>query len=77
MKDPQTRDEWQEAANLAHTLLLIDAARFYGLINRGPDIDTDRCEEIIERAQALGITPTRHSCAGRNELIEPLLAELS
>ena len=70
MQQPQTRDEWQHATNLAHTLLLIDAARLYGLITGGPDIDAARCEEIIDRAQALGITPT-------DEMIEPLLAELT
>ena len=70
MQQPQTRNEWQHAANLAHALLLIDASEAYGLTTGGPDINTDRCDDILHRAEALGITPT-------DELIEPLLAELT
>ncbi len=41
-QDPQGDAEWQNAADVAHALLAVDAARAYGLISGGPDVDTDR-----------------------------------
>lgn len=57
MRDPQTPKEWQVAADGAYFLLSLDAARQYGLIEGGPEIDADRCMEILDRAKAMGITP--------------------
>lgn len=57
MTDPQTDAEWQEAANWASFLLLLDSARQYGLVTGGPAIRADRCAEILQRAAARGIHP--------------------
>jgi len=56
--DPQTPEQWQEAVDQAHVLLLVVVARQYGLITGGPEVDVDRCQDIIERGAALGITPS-------------------
>lgn len=57
MHEPRTRDEWQEAADAADACLAIHAALAYGLITGGPEIDVDRCEQLLERARAKGIRP--------------------
>jgi len=57
MQDPKTPEEWQEAADAAHFLLLVDSARQYGLITGGPEANVDRCISILEQAKAQGITP--------------------
>ena len=56
-RDPRSRAEWQLAADGAHTLLCIDSAKQYGLIEGGPVINVERCEVILERAKIRGITP--------------------
>lgn len=55
-QDPQGDAEWQNAADAAHALLAVDAARTYGLITGGPDVDVERCSEMPERASLRGIT---------------------
>ena len=57
-RDPQTRAEWLEAAVTAAVCLRIDAARQYGFVEGGPEIDVARCEEILLRAKMQGIEPT-------------------
>jgi hypothetical protein len=57
IRDPQTPQEWQEAADTAHILLAIDAARQYGLVTGGPELNEQRCIEILLRAEALGFKP--------------------
>jgi hypothetical protein len=54
VRDPQTPEEWQEAADTAHILLAIEAARGYGLVTGGPELNEQRCIEILLRAEALG-----------------------
>jgi hypothetical protein len=56
--DPQTPDEWQEVADAADFLLLLDAARQYGLIAGGPVANVDRCVALLERAAARGVFPS-------------------
>lgn len=56
-EDPKTPEEWQDAANGASYWLAVDAARKYGLLTGGPDVDVARCEEILARAALWGITP--------------------
>lgn len=56
-REPVTREQWQEAVDAANAVLTIDAARQYGLITGGPLPDYERCEQIIERGKAMGITP--------------------
>lgn len=57
--NPRTREEWQEAADAAHVLLTVDAARQYGLIEGGPEIDQERCVEILRLAKRRRITPAK------------------
>jgi hypothetical protein len=57
VEDPQTKEQWQEAANLAEFCLLLDSARQYGLVTGGPEVNLDRCEEIIAKARKRGIFP--------------------
>ena len=54
---PQGDAEWQNAADAAHALLAVDAARAYGLISGGPDVDTGRCAEVLDRAHGMGLAP--------------------
>ena len=58
MKDPLSREEWQEAVDAAHVLLAIDAARAYGLVKGGREVDAERCQEILEAGERLGVTPS-------------------
>lgn len=55
--DPATPDEWQEAVDIASAMLLINAAVRYGLVTGGPAVAVSRCEEILRRGLAQGITP--------------------
>ena len=56
--DPQTLEEWQNAVDAADALLKLDAARMYGLVTGGPEVDTERCWEMIHRAAEMyGIEP--------------------
>lgn len=57
MKDPQTPEEWKEAANLAQFLLLLDSARMYGLVRTEIQVNSDRCALILEQAKRKGIMP--------------------
>lgn len=57
MKQPRTRDQWQEAVDLAEVYLVIDSARKYGLVRGGPAVDVDRCEQLLAGGRARGITP--------------------
>ncbi len=61
-REPETLDEWKDAMILAAAHLQIHAAIAYGFIT-GPEIDVDRCEDIIERGrQRAGLEhwPPRH-----------------
>lgn len=52
-----SRPELQEAVNTAHFLLLLDAARQYGLITDAPDVNAFRCEEILLEGRNRGVLP--------------------
>jgi TPR repeat protein len=62
VRDPRTRREWQEAADMAEGLLALDAARKYGLVYGGVAADIERCVRILDRAARKGIRP-RHDAA--------------
>ncbi len=68
-KDPGTPEQWQEAVDLAHTFILLDAARSHGLVSGGPGVNLARCEEILARGAGLGYTP-------REEAVDAIVAEL-
>ena len=54
---PANLDEWQDAVDSAHVLLLIDSARKYGLVTGGPEADIERCEQMIRDGRARGVVP--------------------
>lgn len=58
MEEPQTDAEWQDAADAAHAALSLDAARAYGLVAGGIEVDAARCEEILAEAETRGISPS-------------------
>jgi len=57
--DPTTRAEWQEAADQAWALLVLDAARAYGLVVGGPVVNVPRAEDLIRRAKGRGVEPRK------------------
>lgn len=57
MQDPASDAEWQEAVDAAEFLLQLDSARQYGLLTGGPEIDFDRCVDLVRRGAARGIFP--------------------
>ncbi|MGH9942458.1 MAG: hypothetical protein ACRD9R_08895 [Pyrinomonadaceae bacterium] len=59
MRYPRTPEQWQEAADAAEVLLLVDAARQYGLVRGGPTVDVARCEEILAGGRQRGVLPRR------------------
>lgn len=56
-RDRQTLEEWQEAVDYAHVLILLNAARACGLVTGGPEVDVARCEDILARGRERGVTP--------------------
>jgi hypothetical protein len=58
MKEPDTLQEWQEAVDAAELLLLIDAARKYGLIRGGPEVNVPRACLIKLKGLSMGIRPS-------------------
>ncbi len=57
MRTPKTKDEWQEAVDAAHVLLILDSARQYGLVSGGPKPNASRCEQILQEGKKRGIRP--------------------
>ena len=69
--EPNTPEEWQTAVDAADALLRLDAARTYGLVTGGPEVDAERCWELIYRAQE------EHGIQPSEDAVERLLAELT
>lgn len=57
-QDPQTDAEWQEAVDLASALLHLDSARQYGLVTGGPEINVERCAQIVAAGGERDVTPS-------------------
>ena len=55
MKDPQTPEEWSEAVHAAVWATALHAARLYGLIAGGPEVDMARCDAVLDAARRRGI----------------------
>jgi len=55
--NPKTREEWQAAVNAAAALRALTDCKLYGLIAGGPEIDVERCDQLLAKAEALGIRP--------------------
>lgn len=67
-----SREELQVAVDAAHGALSLDAARKYGLVTGGPDVDVEACEEMLERGRRAGITPAADAAARfATELAQP------
>lgn len=73
---PRGRDGWQHAVNLAEIMLELDSVRQYGLIAGGPQINVDRCLDLIGRGARLGIRPAVTD-ALRRRVIADIAAEAS
>lgn len=58
-RDPETPAEWQIAVDAAWALLLLDAARQYGLVTGGPAANVDRCAAILAEGKRRGYTEGR------------------
>jgi hypothetical protein len=56
-RDPLTQEEWQEAVDAAEFYLLLHSARQYGLVKGGPEVNLDRCDEMLKRGRERGIVP--------------------
>jgi hypothetical protein len=54
VEDPQTPEEWRNALLGAKAVLMLEELKKAQLIGGGHEADTARCNEIIERAEALG-----------------------
>jgi hypothetical protein len=55
---PSDRRDLRKTALAAEAYLLLDAARYGGFIESGPEIDVQRCEDVIAEARAAGVTYT-------------------
>lgn len=55
--DPVTDREWQDAVDAARFFIALDSARQYGLVEGGPGVDVERCEDILRRGEARGFLP--------------------
>jgi hypothetical protein len=64
MEDPKTTEEWQETVDIAEACLLIHSAQLYGLVIGGPQVNADRCAQILELGKARKILP-REAAAER------------
>jgi hypothetical protein len=62
-REPETKGEWQDAVDAAYALLVLDAARQYGLVRGGPVPNRERCEDILSRGKQLGIEPRKDATA--------------
>lgn len=56
---PKTEEEWQICVDGANAFLLLHSAKCYGLITGGPEIDADRCAELLEEGEKRGFRPKR------------------
>jgi hypothetical protein len=54
-QDPVTDAEWRDAVLAAAALRQIHDCKLYGLIEGGPDINVERCDELIEKGRARGV----------------------
>jgi hypothetical protein len=67
---PVTDQQWRDAVDAAHALLTLETARLYGLVTGGPEVNVERCVEIIEDGRSRGILP-------RVDAVERMVAEIN
>jgi hypothetical protein len=54
---PDTPEEWQTVVDAARGAIVFDAARQYGLVKGGPEVNVERCQRLLELGQLRGYTP--------------------
>jgi hypothetical protein len=69
---PTTPAEWQFAVDGAAGLRAIADCRMYGLIEGGPEIDINRCDELLELGRRRGIVPSQPDIVLARQLIAAL-----
>lgn len=57
VRNPNTPAEWQATVDAADFMLSLDAARKYGLVAGGPEVNVQRCEDILQRGAEAGYRP--------------------
>jgi len=62
-RNPRTVEKGQEAADVAQWALALDSARQFGLVEGGPKVNVERCEEILNLAEKRGIRPHKDAVA--------------
>ncbi|HEY9285344.1 MAG TPA: hypothetical protein VIP46_17965 [Pyrinomonadaceae bacterium] len=64
---PVTREQWQDAVDVADllarittakVLLFLELARVFGLLDEDGGIDAQACQEVIEDARSRGVMPS-------------------
>jgi hypothetical protein len=58
-QEPKTPEEWQEVVDMAAAARAVADCKMYGLLTGGPDIDVERCDDLLRRGRKRGITPSR------------------
>jgi len=61
---PSTPGEWQDAVDLAEFFTHLESARQYGLVTGGPEINLDRCRQLLNDGLRRGVRP-RPGCVER------------
>lgn len=65
--------EPRDLAALAGAFLLLESARLYGFVDGGPDVNVDRCEQVIAFLRDQGVTATEEEI---EQKVIAILAEL-
>lgn len=50
-----TPAEWQEGVDAAHVMLQIHGAKSFGLVTGGPEVNVERCLELLHAGRELGV----------------------
>lgn len=56
-RDPDTPEQWQEAVDMAKSLLMVHSAKSYGLVAGGPNVNVERCEQLLRDGARIGFIP--------------------
>ena len=75
-KEPQTPEEWQEDVDAAIVMTAMNAARWYGLIIGGPEVNMRRPEQILPWQEARLQTETARGASG-DWLVGPRVISVS
>jgi hypothetical protein len=60
---PATDRQWQDAADAAQLLMMIEVGRLHGLLTGGPEVDLQACFDILAEARTQGIFPSAPDAA--------------